>query len=372
MSELERLIGDLRAEGRLDSVGRFSIDAGRALDRLQRDAVPDPQLYLVHLVEAAVLNGATFVEVQPRRGGCVVESDGPPWNASELRELVPGLVGGRWSTDHRLHPLALAVVGSLGRVAGEVLVASASRGILRVARYLPGGAEVLEREVAAPPRQRVEVRFLRSRGWLGLLTGQPEASLLRNHCRHCTADLRLNGAPLAAPAPLPPCLVLSVLRHPELPLRFQEDQNVLARMGASPGAFAAALTLGWRTSLPSLRIQHGGRLFPLEVDLGPTATAFVAARNLRTDLGRTGLLRDDRFEAIVEALRGEVEAMRLHLAARFNSLSPRQQGWAAPHLHLLARDLEAAGEEAAAAELAAKVRPFGAAARAPGEGLPPV
>ncbi len=359
MSELERLIQALRSEGRVESVGRFSVDPARALRMLGSYALADPQSYLVHLVEAAVLNGAGRVEVQRLWQGCVVEADGPPYQCQELRDLIPGLVAGRWQTDHRLHPLALAVAAALGSLARQVVVASAARGQLAIACYDGQGVEVLQSEAAATPRQRVEVRFRRPRGLRSLLTGHPESGVLRAQCRHCPVDLRLHGAPVADPVRLAPCLVLGILRHPQIPLRFQEDTRLFTRWSSSPGDFAAVLTLGWQGTAQGLWVQHGGRLFPMDSDLGPSVTAFVVARGLRTDLGRASLARDERMEALLEGLRQEALQMRLHLADRFDSLDARHRARAVAHLRYLAQELRAAGQAQLAQEIMARLGPAG-------------
>lgn len=354
---MDPLLESLRAAGQIESEGRFSLDSEAAMEKLRQHALPDPHAWLVHLVEAAALNGATGIEVRRHSWGCTVEADGRPLGRDELRELLPGVLTGRWTTDHPLHPLALGVVTALGR-ATSVNVSTASRGNLMVACYTRQGVELMEAPAAGLSSNRVSVTFLKRRSPLALLTSQPEMGVLRNHFRHCPVDVRLHGATVTSPAEMPPCLVLTRLKTqkgPPLP-PVREAAHVLTR--TVDGDVQALVALGWGTGFPPARIVQGGRLFAPDLALFPTATALVSASGLRTDLTRGALLQDERLEALRQVLEHEVQAMREHLAQRFERLEERHKQKAAPHVFLLQRDLALAGRFAEAAEIADRLARF--------------
>lgn len=351
---MDPLLESLRAAGRLESEGRFTLDTAAAMEKLRRYSLPDPHAWLVHLVEAAVLNGATTVEVRRHSWGTSVESDGRPHGRDDLRELLTGLLSGRWATDHPMHPLALGVNAALGGAA-SVSVSTATRGNLMVACYTASGVEVMDAPAAVASSNRVAVVLRRRRPPWAFLTSQPEMGVLQRHLRHCPADLRLHGAVVTAPAELPPCLVLTRVKAPQAPAlpEVKESAHVLTRTVEGP--VNALITLGWGGAPAALRVIQGGRVFTPEVPLFPTATALAAASNLRTDLTRGALLQDERLEKLRALLDAEVQSMRCYLLERFDSLEARHKPKAAPHLFLLQQGLTRAGRFAEAAEIAERL-----------------
>lgn len=359
---MDPLLESLRAAGRLESEGSFTVDTAAAMEKLRQFALPDPDAWLVHLVEAAVLDGSVKIEVRRHTWGTTVESDGRPYGRDDLRELLTGLLSGRWTTDHPIHPLALGVNAAL-RAATSVNVSTASRGNLLVACYTSTGVEVMDAPAAVASSNRVAVAFRRRRPPWAFLTSQPELGLLRRHLRHCPADLRLHGAVVTGPVELPPCLVLTRVKAekgPPLP-ELRESAHVLTRTVEGPRN--ALVTLGWGGAGAPLRVIQGGRVFAPEVPLFPTATALVAASDLRTDLTRGALLQDERLEALRERLDEEVQSMRGYLAERFDALPSRHKPVAAPHLFLLQQGLTRAGRFVEAAEIAERLGRFRIAAR---------
>lgn len=351
---MDPLLESLRAAGRLESEGRFTLDTAAAMEKLRQYALPDPDAWLVHLVDAAVLGGAVKVEVRRHSWGTTVESDGRPHGRDDLRELLTGLLSGRWATDHPLHPLALGVNAALG-VATSVNVSTASRGNLLVACYTSTGVEIMDAPAAVASSNRVAVAFRRRRPLWAFLTSQPEMGVLKRHLRHCPADLRLHGAVVTAPVDLPPCLVLTRVKAEKgAPLpEVRESAHVLTR--TVEGRWNALVTLGWGGAAAALRVIQGGRVFAPQVPLFPTATALVAASDLRTDLSRGALLQDDRLEVLRERLDEEVQSMRSHLVERFDALPDRHKPKAAPHLFLLQQGLSRAGRFAEAAHIAERL-----------------
>lgn len=351
---MDPLLESLRAAGRLESEGRFTVDTAAAMEKLRQYTLPDPDAWLVHLVEAAVLDGAVKVEVRRHSWGTTVESDGRPYGRDDLRDLLTGLLSGRWTTDHPMHPLALGVNAALAR-ATSVNVSTASKGNLTVACFTSTGVEVMDAPAAVASSNRVAVAFRRRRPPWAFLTSQPEMGVLQRHLRHCPADLRLHGAVVTAPVELPPCLVLTrvkAAKGPPLP-EVRESAHVLTR--TVEGSRNALVTLGWGGAGAPLRVIQGGRAFTPEVPLFPTATALVATSDLRTDLTRGALLLDERLEALRVLLADEAQSMRRYLADRFDALEARHKPKAAPHVFLLQQGLTRAGRFAEAAEIAERL-----------------
>ena len=63
MSKARELVAALAAEGTLESRGQFTLDKAKAREKLQKFQLAEPERYVVLLAEAALMGGATFLEV---------------------------------------------------------------------------------------------------------------------------------------------------------------------------------------------------------------------------------------------------------------------------------------------------------------------
>ena len=83
------LFDELRAGGRLDSQGKFTLAGEKALDKLRRFQLKDPSHYLLFALRAAVAGGASRVWIQhstPR-----IRIGAPGWRPPVNRDLLSGL-----------------------------------------------------------------------------------------------------------------------------------------------------------------------------------------------------------------------------------------------------------------------------------------
>jgi len=64
MAALDQLINDLRADGSVDSHGSFTLDREQARAKMQKFQLVDARRYVLELVQAAVLRGATQIEFE--------------------------------------------------------------------------------------------------------------------------------------------------------------------------------------------------------------------------------------------------------------------------------------------------------------------
>ena len=75
---LEHLLAVARSEGRVDSTGVFTIDLWAAREKFRAYLLPNPRLYILRLLRAAVLSGAPWLDVE--------------LSHKECRVIIPGLV----------------------------------------------------------------------------------------------------------------------------------------------------------------------------------------------------------------------------------------------------------------------------------------
>ena len=61
MAALDALMSELRADGALDSTGQFTLDREQARSKMQKFQLADARRYVLELVQAAILRGATSI-----------------------------------------------------------------------------------------------------------------------------------------------------------------------------------------------------------------------------------------------------------------------------------------------------------------------
>lgn len=106
MSELDHVVGGLRTEGQADSSGKFTLDADRWLSKLTTFQLP-PGHFLLCLVRAASLSGASKLSIQLNSSKIHCRFDGDPVSAEQCQKLADALL--HPESDARLHQLALAL-----------------------------------------------------------------------------------------------------------------------------------------------------------------------------------------------------------------------------------------------------------------------
>ncbi len=116
MPALDELIDELRGEGVVDSKGRFTLDPERAREKMRRFQLADPRRYVLELVQAAQLRGASTIDFRIDADDMVMCFDGRPFRADELENLYASIFAdGDGSDDLRaLRQLALGINAAMG------------------------------------------------------------------------------------------------------------------------------------------------------------------------------------------------------------------------------------------------------------------
>ena len=87
MDGMSELLGELRAGGELDSRGRFTLDRAQARIKMQKFQLVDARRYVLELVQAALLRGASEVVFDIDADDMRMRFDGEGFRAEELGEL---------------------------------------------------------------------------------------------------------------------------------------------------------------------------------------------------------------------------------------------------------------------------------------------
>ncbi len=116
MPALDQLIDELRGEGVVDSKGRFTLDPERAREKMRRFQLADPRRYVLELVQAAKLRGASTIDFRIDADDMFMRFDGRPFRADELKNLYASLFAdGDDSDDLRAtRQLALGINAAMG------------------------------------------------------------------------------------------------------------------------------------------------------------------------------------------------------------------------------------------------------------------
>jgi hypothetical protein len=198
--------------GRRVGGGRLRVDAARAIAKLREYQLPDPTMWVLEAIRAAVAAGATKIELRGDANDIWVGWNGAPWDAELLPRLFDELVSPEVSDDHQhVRLLAAAVNSALGMNPAYVdvyTVTGAGQG--KRARYTPDVLAAPENALGEAPLRHVAVEsrepptkissgvlvHLRRRASLSLLSywiGEPpELPLARAACRDIAVPLVIN------------------------------------------------------------------------------------------------------------------------------------------------------------------------------------
>lgn len=284
---MSALTSRLLAGQRVDKTGAFTVDGEKAKTKLERFRLADPLFYTVELVQAAVLSGATRIEIDVDNDDFALRFQAAhPYGAADLSDLQSAvLVRGDNTHPARLQ-LALAVTAALAQRPRRLVVVGDGATLIHerdVTRVVPSEPTTT---MSIAMRERFRLGHL---GELltGLIKMTPEERLVRERCRFAAVDVVVNGALISkAPWPGSPHVELAVkdtrgvvgfLADPHAPSRI-----FLLRAGVLQEE------LEWATVAPTVP---------------PTGVfAVVDGATLDRDASFTKFVRNKAFQAHVDAV----------------------------------------------------------------------
>ena len=104
--DVENLLETFGQAGLADSTGVFTISGEKSREKLREYQLPNPRLYILNLLSAAVCGGAKAFKVSLHNRTTQVEYDGSPPTENELRDLFTYLLSQR---DRKLSELGVAL-----------------------------------------------------------------------------------------------------------------------------------------------------------------------------------------------------------------------------------------------------------------------
>ncbi len=281
METLGRLIGELRAGGELDSRGEFTLDRDRAREKMRQFQLADPRSYVLELVQAAVLAGASEARFEIDADDMRMSFDGRPFTALDFEELYSSMFTRRSSLARRQLALGLNSAMAL-----DPRVLRVESGTARM-EMRPDGDEITTAKGAIDgTRIHVKDRFGNAtlvRFVLKLRGHITEMLYLKERCRWAALAIRLNGEPISGGKPLAEAAGRVELTMP--------GASIVAGFGREllPPRL---MILDQGVWIGSHRLEH----LPFQF------LACVESARLRKDASQRDVVRDEAYDGVLKAV----------------------------------------------------------------------
>lgn len=303
------LLEELRAGGELDSRGRFTLDRAQARAKMQKFQLVDARRYVLELVQAATLRGATAIVFDIDADDMRMRFDGHSFTGEELGELWGSIFADGDERPLRgLRQLALGLNAALGLGPRRITLRSGGHQLV----LRPGAEEVMT--AIEPPATGTAIH-VEQRVRLGLLVAfikniggrLGEEVHLRERCAHTAVAVSLDGVTIAGGLRVAGALAQHEFAGPGV-------RGAIALVAGEPPATLRLIKDGvWIDTLP---LEH----------CGPGIVAVVEGERLRRDVSLAKVVADEALAELV----GQVRAQRWELMGRLVEAAQSGQLPAAP------------------------------------------
>jgi hypothetical protein len=192
----QELIEQLMVGGRPVAEGEFTLDKEMARQKMRRFQLADPHAYVLELVQAAVLRGASEIAFRIDSDDMHMRFDGPPFQADELSRAEAAMLESRG--DSSLRQLGLGLSACMALKPRFARVDSAGNRL----ELRPGKPDVLGRgpegtHTHIHVRDRPGLRM--GEVFRSLLGQTSEGDLLKTHCALAPVPIKLNRRLISQP-----------------------------------------------------------------------------------------------------------------------------------------------------------------------------
>ncbi len=198
-SKIADMFAELAAGGELIDEGAFTLDAGKARDKLRKFRLENPTAWVLLAVEAGTIGGAEYVDLDAGNDSCL-DLEGLFLDKHELEGLLASVLvdssriedpGDRRRAE-ALRLLALAVDAAVETGATRVVVGSTD-GDRSHTLTVGVGEDSSFQATRGGSGERVFTRIIVDRKGISGEQGQRESSLLRERTRWADTDVRVVG-----------------------------------------------------------------------------------------------------------------------------------------------------------------------------------
>ncbi|MBI5499948.1 MAG: hypothetical protein HY907_06875 [Deltaproteobacteria bacterium] len=199
MSAVDDVIARSRQPGGFVARKRFAVARSRAVQKLRRFALASPHDYIIELIQAAIANGADFVDIELGHSGINLSYAGGGFAPEELAQLFDFLFASKENLETAdVRQLALGLNALLDARPDEIVIESGDGTLARTTRVrIDGRSEAVE---VGSPRYALRGTFVRvaglKRGPLGDGSRQGELLAIEGRCLTAPVPIVVNSQPI--------------------------------------------------------------------------------------------------------------------------------------------------------------------------------
>lgn len=321
--------------------GAFTVDVEKARSKFERFRLANPLLYTVELVQAAVLSGATRVDIAVDADDFTLRfTSTRPIGRKELEDLESAILVRQKGAHPARLQLALAVSASQALKPSRVTVTADGVHLTIIDEVATLTDAPASNDVTFTLRESVRVSHVVD-FFKGLVGRTDEERLLRDRCRHAACEVFVNGTRVSG-QPWPGAPHVDVM-----------GQRVRGAVGFLPDPNAASRLILLRAGV----IQE--ELLWAEEAGSPPPTgmfAVIDGNDLARDASFARFVRNDAFKSLVQSLERHVEECARHLEAGILADEPLALERAGALARVLGRRVVRQGKGAGAAAVLAEAR----------------
>jgi Zn-finger nucleic acid-binding protein len=326
---LQTIVSELCSEANLDSSGYFTVDSRKALEKMRRFQVQQPQEYVLWLAAAAIQCKATSLIVTRGIDRICVEFDDHALEPKALQRLLEEGI------QHRPGPighLAFALTAALCAQPEEILIESGDQRF-----HMKEGYTRLS-PIAEPSAPRVRFILIHLNK-PDLQWDYPESGLLHRRVPGQFLSMEVNQKRCSG-YHLGPDLLHGLHfwqgTHPGNPLQpLLTSSPHTHHTHDAPYSLLLALDTWRRNAQGEVSFLYEGLLFPVQVPAEFDFRAIVYAPELRLDLSRSQIVQSQLYEEILQTVASLSVGLAEQFLDRYPNLRPGHRELAQPWLKTL-------------------------------------
>lgn len=298
MSNIDEVINRSRQGGTFRERKSFTVARNRAIQKMREFALVDPHYYILELIQSAVGNGATYIDIQADRNSAALSYIGGGFREVELAQLFDFLFASKDDVEHGpIRQLALGINALMNFEPTEIVIETGDgtlKGTTRV--EIHGKNDTVD---VGTPDQALKGTYIRATGMkrskarssaLKVIDGHPrEYHAVENRCITSPVPILFNHDPLFG---------YSSQRTPKSLYGFSKS------ISFDEGDFYGTIGVASRHSGATFRlVTHGVWIESVRNEMGARLGGVIAFDGLRKTADHSSIVQDNRYQEMWVRLR---------------------------------------------------------------------
>ena len=292
-NQIDELLDEYRQDG-VDSEGHFTLNPARAKELLERFQLPEPSLYILHILSFLIGAGATQILIKSSKAGLQIQAPGAVAGEQAVRSPFSVLL--KSTAEPYRSELAMGLNTLLAQPGGKAQMSCEQCS----GTYTGQNIEVEELAESSPFQMSLWPR----------MEGERELELIRENFEYSPVPIKIDGISMVKKSNSAALVGLEVyLKNSRFPLKLTpNEENRIEKAMEAP--FSALISIGKHA--PVFRVISLGRSFenvlPWNVQVpGWCVQVTVCSDQFEKDLSQQNLLLDTRLTNLQSALRVQCE-----------------------------------------------------------------